>query len=88
MQQKKQSDNTVVIEKNLLDVVQKMFKRCFDANQYHQAIGISIESMRLDVLEEAITKGDATGSLLNYVLESAMSIIQNLKFRNQVYYLL
>ena len=39
--------------------------------------------MRLDVLEEAISKGDAP-VLLGYVLESAMTIIQNLTFRNQV----
>ena len=48
-----------------------------------KAIGIALESMRLDVLEEAISKGD-TPTLLSYVLESAMTIIQNLAFRNQV----
>lgn len=48
-----------------------------------KAIGIALESMRLDILEEAISKGDAF-ILLGYVLESAMTLIQNLTFRNQV----
>lgn len=37
-------------------VVNRMFERCFSDRQYTQAIGISIETRRLDILERAITE--------------------------------
>ncbi|KAI8897971.1 armadillo-type protein [Globomyces pollinis-pini] len=80
-------DSTVTIDKSLQDVVQKMFQRCFDGQQYRHAIGISLESLRLDMLETSITKGNAA-ELLPYVLEGAMTIVQNLGFRNKVLKLL
>ena len=36
-------------------VVNQMFERCFHDRQYTQAVGIAIETRRLDVLERAIT---------------------------------
>ncbi|RKO84054.1 armadillo-type protein, partial [Blyttiomyces helicus] len=50
-------------------------------------IGIALETMRLDVIEEAVLKGDAQ-ELLSYVLEASMTIVQNLDFRNKVLRLL
>lgn len=37
-------------------VVNRMFQRCFSDRQYTQAIGIAIETRRLDILERAITE--------------------------------
>ncbi|KAJ3305800.1 proteasome regulatory particle base subunit [Kappamyces sp. JEL0829] len=87
LQTRRLSDPGVVIDSSLVEVVQKMFARCFEAKKFHQAIGISLETMRLDMLEESISKGNP-GELLGYVLENAMTIILNLQFRNQVLQLL
>lgn len=48
-----------------------------------KAIGIALESRRLDVIEEIISKGQAS-ELLAYVLEVSMTLVQNLDFRNKV----
>ena len=33
-----------------------MFQRCFDDRQYNQAVGIALETRRLDILEKAINE--------------------------------
>ena len=48
-----------------------------------QAIGIAIESFRLDIVEECIKKGNPD-VLLAYILGTVMTQIQHLEFRNQV----
>lgn len=60
-----------------------MFMRCFKDGVYQQAIGIAIESYRLDILEEAIRKGDQI-ALLAYVLDAAMNVVPQLSFRNKI----
>ncbi|KAJ3275043.1 proteasome regulatory particle base subunit [Terramyces sp. JEL0728] len=80
-------DPSVVIDKGLEEVVQRMFGKCFDSKEYQSALGIAMDSLRLDMIEFAITKGDSA-TLLAYVLESAMTIVQNLVFRNKVLNLL
>ncbi|KAI8818052.1 armadillo-type protein [Fimicolochytrium jonesii] len=71
------------VDKRLEDVVQRMFQRCFDDGEYKQAVGIALETLRLDILEAAVNKGDAQ-SLLSYLLDATMNIVQNLSFRNEV----
>lgn len=71
------------IDPRLQDVVERMFQRCADDQEYEQAIGIALESRRLDVLRSMIAKG-SPHKLLPYVLEVCMTLVQNLEFRNQV----
>lgn len=64
-----------------------MFKRCFDDNHLNHAIGIALESFRLDIVKESIVKAKDLASkiqLLNYVLNMAMDVVENLDFRNKV----
>ncbi|KAI8983856.1 armadillo-type protein [Pilobolus umbonatus] len=79
------SDNT--IDPRLQDIVERMFQRCADDYEYEQAIGIALESKRLDVVNSIIQKGDS-GKLLSYVLDVCMTLVQNLEFRNEVLRLL
>lgn len=37
-------------------IVELMFDKCFKDGEYMQAIGIAIESRRLDKLEEAVNR--------------------------------
>lgn len=64
-----------------------MFQRCAEDSEYEQAIGIALESRRLDVVKSIIQKGDAS-KLLTYVLDVCMTLVQNLEFRNEVLRLL
>ncbi|KAI8904396.1 armadillo-type protein [Gorgonomyces haynaldii] len=80
-------DPSVQIDKNLVQVVQRMFQRCYDSKQYSQAIGIALESYRLDMIEESILKGDQP-VLLASVLDACVTVVQHLAFRNKVLQLL
>lgn len=64
-----------------------MFQRCAEDNEYEQAIGIALESRRLDIIKAIIEKGDSS-KLLSYVLDVCMTLVQNLEFRNEVLRLL
>ncbi|CAO3644071.1 unnamed protein product [Cunninghamella echinulata] len=71
------------IDPRLQDVVERMFQRCANDGEYEQAIGIALESRRLDVVKAMIQQGNST-KLLPYVLEVSMTLVQHLEFRNQV----
>ncbi|KAG1668453.1 26S proteasome non-ATPase regulatory subunit 1 [Nymphon striatum] len=43
-----------VIDSRLESIVNRMFQRCFDDGQYKQAIGIALETHRMDIFEKAI----------------------------------
>jgi 26S proteasome regulatory subunit N2 len=77
------SSKPVQMDAKLQAVVERIFKRCFDDKEFKQVIGLALESRRLDVVEAAIKQGDAA-DLLHYTLNVAMTLVQNLTFRNQV----
>ncbi|TPX36208.1 hypothetical protein SmJEL517_g01508 [Synchytrium microbalum] len=79
----------VKVDKDLEDVVERMFRRCYDDKEYKQAIGIAIESRRLDVIEKAcLLDPTQTRDLLLYVLESSMTLVVHMIFRNEILRLL
>ena len=39
-------------------VIEKMFKRCFEDKKWKQAIGIALESRRLDKVRDAIEQSN------------------------------
>ena len=43
-----------------------MFDRCFQDRQYTQAVGIAIETRRLDVLEKAIVESVSLKLFITY----------------------
>ena len=73
-----------VIDSRLEDIVNRMFQRCFDDNQYKQAIGIALETRRMDIFERAITESGDLSALLTYAFKITMSLIENRHFRNDV----
>ena len=44
------------IDPRLEQVVDRMFQRCFTDHEYRQAIGIALETRRMDILQRAITE--------------------------------
>ncbi|GAN10768.1 26S proteasome non-ATPase regulatory subunit 1 [Mucor ambiguus] len=81
------SETPEEIDPRLQDIVERMFQRCAEDCEYEQAIGIALESRRLDIVKSIIQKGDAS-KLLSYVLDVCMTLVQNLEFRNEVLRLL
>ena len=43
-----------LIDPRLEDIVERLFRKCFETEDYRPAIGIAIEARRLDVVEEGI----------------------------------
>ena len=72
------------IDVRLEDIVNRMFQRCFDDNQYKQAIGIALETRRMDIFERAIVESNDVANILTYALKITMSLIENRHFRNEV----
>lgn len=88
------------IDPRLQDIVERLFRRCFDEGDYKPAIGIAIEARRLDVVEEGIKlAGERTSKskapvteeskneaveLMEYVLDITMGVVQEVHLRERV----
>lgn len=52
-------DNSAeTIDPRLEAIVNRMFQRCVDDGQYRQALGLALETRRMDIFEESIMKSD------------------------------
>lgn len=72
------------IDPRLEAIVNKMIDRCLDDGQYRQALGIALETRRMDVVKESIMRSDDVGAMLVYAFQVTMGLIQNRGFRNTV----
>ncbi|XP_047109390.1 26S proteasome non-ATPase regulatory subunit 1 isoform X1 [Schistocerca piceifrons] len=72
------------IDHRLEAIVNRMFQRCLDDGQYRQALGLALETRRMDIFERAIKESDDVFGMLTYAFQVAMSLIQNRGFRNTV----
>ncbi|XP_966419.1 26S proteasome non-ATPase regulatory subunit 1 [Tribolium castaneum] len=72
------------IDPRLEAIVNRMFQRCLDDGQYKQAMGLALETRRMDIFEASITQSDDMCNMLIYAFQVAMSLIQNRGFRNTV----
>lgn len=72
------------IDPRLETIVNRMFQRCFDDKQFKQAVGIALETRRIDIFENAIMKSDDIAGMLSYSLKVCMALIQSRHFRNTV----
>lgn len=75
------------IDPRLKTIVDQMFARCIADKEFKQALGIALETRRLDVIEEVYSvTHDA--DLLTYVLESSVGVVPSIEVRNQILHLL
>ncbi|KAF7494308.1 26S proteasome non-ATPase regulatory subunit 1 [Sarcoptes scabiei] len=77
-------DSTQTIDVRLENIVNRMFQRCFDDGQYKQAIGIALETRRMDMFEKAILQSGDLTKMLAYAFKITMSLIDNLHYRSEV----
>lgn len=79
----------VEIEPKMEAVIQKMFERCYEDSQFNQAIGVALESRRLDKVREAIEKSNDIEDKLSYTFTIAQNIVRsNKEFKNEILRLL
>eukprot|EP00475_Leptophrys_vorax_P043311 TRINITY_DN8299_c0_g1_i2.p1 TRINITY_DN8299_c0_g1~~TRINITY_DN8299_c0_g1_i2.p1 ORF type:complete len:954 (+),score=291.71 TRINITY_DN8299_c0_g1_i2:134-2995(+) len=80
--ERKDEDNEE--NQQLSDVVERMFERCFSDGEFKQALGIALDSHRLDKVELAILSAPNTAEMLQHCLELSQRVIQSRNFRQQV----
>jgi 26S proteasome regulatory subunit N2 len=70
----------------LVKIVNSMFTRCIASGEYRPALGIALETRRLDVIEQVFEHtGKKDQELLAYTLEAVMGIGGvGVEFRQQV----
>mmetsp|Transcript_45917 Transcript_45917/g.85735 ORF Transcript_45917/g.85735 Transcript_45917/m.85735 type:complete len:1044 (+) Transcript_45917:91-3222(+) len=72
------------IDPRLASIVERMFERCFTDGQYHQAIGIALESHRIDMIERAISQTDNRLDMLSYTMSASLKLVTSREFRQKV----
>lgn len=77
------------INPQLVVVFEKMVLKCVAANELKLALGIALDSFRLDIVKKIIsdevTRDEELGSaLINYVLVCSNTVIANAPFRSEV----
>lgn len=73
-----------LIDARLEAIVNRMFQRCLDDGQYRQALGLALETRRMDIFRSSIMHSDDIAGMLLYAFTVAMSLLQNRGFRNTV----
>lgn len=48
----------ITIDPRLEVIVNRMFQRCLDDSQFRQALGLALETRRMDIFEETVMKSD------------------------------
>lgn len=81
---RKQPEDNEHVDERLEAIVNRMFQRCFDDGQYRQAVGIALETRRMDVFEKAIVSSDDVPGMLAYSAKVAMTLVQNRAFQDEV----
>ncbi|XP_037777929.1 26S proteasome non-ATPase regulatory subunit 1-like [Penaeus monodon] len=72
------------MDARLEELLNNMFKRCITDQQYRHAIGIALETHRMDWFREAIMTSDDIVGSLTYSYKIAMQYIEQRKFRDEV----
>lgn len=76
------------VDHRLEDIVNRVFQRYFEEKKFKQAIGIAIETRRLDVFEKAILNSTNVSETISYAYKITQTLVQNRKFRNAILNLL
>ncbi|KAL1140086.1 hypothetical protein AAG570_000018 [Ranatra chinensis] len=77
-------NDTEPIDDRMVAIVDRMFQRCLDEGQYRQALGIALETRRMDIFEKSIMQSDDVSGMLSYAFQVSMALLQNRGFRNTV----
>eukprot|EP00466_Bigelowiella_natans_P005314 jgi/Bigna1/92583/estExt_fgenesh1_pm.C_360002 len=70
------------MDQRLESIVDKIFGKCFAHGQFEQALGIAVESHRLDRVEESIKLSGDKPRMLSYCLKLCKTTVNNRRYRN------
>nr|CAB3265235.1 26S proteasome non-ATPase regulatory subunit 1 [Phallusia mammillata] len=76
------------IDSRLEEIVNRMFNNCLESGQFKQAIGIAIETKRLDILEKAIRLTPNLSEMLSYCTNLCTRMLQHKGLREDILRLL
>ncbi|KAK6265995.1 hypothetical protein QUC31_016832 [Theobroma cacao] len=82
------SDEAAKVDPRLEAIVERMLDKCIMDGKYQQAMGIAVECLRLDKLEEAITRSDNVRGALAYCISVSHSFVYRQEYRLEVLRLL
>ena len=80
----KASGDDANIDPRMEGIVNRMFEKCFVDKQFKQALGIAIESRRMDMFVKSIEKADNRDEMLSYAFRVVMNFQQNRSFRGEL----
>lgn len=72
------------VDPRLLKIVEKLFQKCVSDGQFEQAVGLSVESHRLDMLEQVISRCSDPPALIQYTLKTTHKSITSKTYRDQI----
>ncbi|TFK41267.1 armadillo-type protein [Crucibulum laeve] len=78
-----QSGSKEKIDTRLQSIIEGIFQRCIDEGEYRQAIGIALESHRLDIISSIYSQTHDT-SLLSYAMDAVVDTGFSLSYRDHV----
>ena len=87
IKESKDSKAVAVSQKTVAEqeaIVNKMFERCFSDKQWKQALGVAVETRRMDMFRRAILESDDINAMLSYAFRVAMNLIQNRSYRAEL----
>lgn len=74
----------VGIDARLEQIIERLFDRCLADGQLEQAVGIALESRRLDKILASVKNASDVSGLLGYILAAAERLITSRAFRDAV----
>lgn len=77
-----------IIDQKLENIVERMFDQCFEDKEFKQALGIAVESMRLDIVEKAIINSNDVKGMLQYCYEVSTGLLLSRDWRRSLLRLL
>ena len=77
-------EENVVIDTRMEAIVNRKFEQCFVENKFKQAIGIALETRRIDMVQNSILRSDNPEMMLGYAFTLATDTIKSQEFRTDV----
>lgn len=74
-----------LLDPRLTEVVERMFKRCYESGEFKQALGIALETRRVDQVKECIARSPDVAAALAYCFEICKTVVAHREFRLTVY---
>ncbi|KAL5725582.1 26S proteasome non-ATPase regulatory subunit 1 A [Ranunculus cassubicifolius] len=88
LKSKMSNQETTQVDPRLEAIVEKMLDKCISDGKIQQAIGVAVESRRLDKLEESIMKSDGIQGTLSYCINISKVFLGLREYRREVLLLL